>query len=132
MQYLTDILLGQRLEHYDFINPVQELRTDCFLEDVDDIFLAFKKHILPLLPCRFFSRRIRPFDADNRQTVSAPGVSADELSQLLIPVAAGTAMEAYDDAVVRCRVQAENSLTFTCEEVPAVDLTVYIVIITLA
>ena len=30
------------------------------------------------------------------------------------------------------RVQAENSLTFTCEEVPAVDLTVYIVIITLA
>lgn len=70
--------------------------------------------------------------ADNRQTVSAPGVSADELSQLLIPVAAGTAMEAYEDAVVRCRVQAENSLTFTCEEVPAVDLTVYIVIITLA
>ena len=41
-------------------------------------------------------------------------------------------MEAYDDAVVRCRVQAENSLTFTCEEIPAVDLTVYIVIITLA
>ena len=70
--------------------------------------------------------------ADNRQTVSVPGVSADELTQLLIPVAAGTAMEAYEDSVVRCRVQAENSLTFTCEEVPAVDLTVYIVIITLA
>lgn len=69
--------------------------------------------------------------SDNRQTVSAPGVSADELSQLLIPVAAQTAMEAYDDAAIRCRVQAKNSLTFTCEEVPAVDLTVYIVIITL-
>ena len=69
--------------------------------------------------------------SSNAQTVTVSGVSADELSQLIIPVAAGTAMEIYDDSVIRCRVQAENSLTFTCEEVPSSDLTVYIVIIPL-
>lgn len=68
----------------------------------------------------------------NAQTVSVPGVVADELSQLIIPVASSAAMEAYEDSGIRCRVQAQNSLTFTCEEVPAADLTLYVVIIPLA
>lgn len=61
-----------------------------------------------------------------RQTISVSGVQADELSQLIQPVPKSVSREAYYAAGVLCAAQAENSLTFQCEEIPGGDLTVYI------
>lgn len=66
--------------------------------------------------------------SSNAQTVSVPGVLADETKQLIQPIAASSSKEAYEEAGVSCTAQAANSLTFTCSEVPATNLTVYIVI----
>lgn len=62
------------------------------------------------------------------QTVTVQGVSADETAQLIQPVPASASMAAYYDAGVLATGQAANSLTFSCEEVPTADLTVYVVI----
>lgn len=66
--------------------------------------------------------------SSNTQTVSVPGILADETKQLIQPIAASSSKEAYEEAGVSCTAQAANSLTFTCSEVPATNLTVYIVI----
>lgn len=66
--------------------------------------------------------------ANKAQTVTVQGVSADETAQLIQPVPASASMAAYYDAGVIATGQAENSLTFSCEEVPTADLTVYVVI----
>ena len=62
------------------------------------------------------------------QTVTANGVLSDETSQIITPTPALASQSAYYDAGILCTGQAENSLTFTCETVPTVDLTVYVVI----
>ena len=62
------------------------------------------------------------------QTVTVQGILADESAQLIQPVPASASMAAYYDAGVLATGQAANSLTFSCEEVPTADLTVYIVI----
>lgn len=62
------------------------------------------------------------------QTVTVQGISADETAQLIQPVPASASMAAYYDAGVLATGQAVNSLTFSCEEVPTADLTVYVVI----
>lgn len=66
--------------------------------------------------------------ANKAQTVTVQGVSADETAQLIQPVPAAASMAAYYDAGVLATGQAANSLTFSCEEVPTADLTVYVVI----
>lgn len=62
------------------------------------------------------------------QTVTVNGVSSDETTQLIISTPALVSQTAYYDAGVICTAQAENSLTFTCENIPTVDLSVYVVI----
>ncbi len=62
------------------------------------------------------------------QTVTATGILADEMAQFITPTPALSSQSAYYDAGILCTGQAENSLTFTCETVPTVDLTVYVVI----
>lgn len=69
---------------------------------------------------------------ENTQTVAVPGVLAEELAQLLYIVPASASLSAYKDAAVLCTGQAADSLTFTCEETPAEDLTIYVVITPLA
>lgn len=68
------------------------------------------------------------WSGDNTQTVSVPGVLADETKQLIQPVAATSSKEAYELYGVSCTGQAADSLTFTCLALPESDLTVYVVI----
>lgn len=65
---------------------------------------------------------------DNTQTVSVPGILADETKQLIQPVAATASKEAYELYGISCTGQAADSLTFTCLALPESDLTVYVVI----
>lgn len=62
------------------------------------------------------------------QTVSVPGVLADETAQKITVAPASASRAAYNTAVVQCTAQATNSLTFTAVEVPSGDLAVYITI----
>ena len=63
----------------------------------------------------------------NTQTVTVSGVLADETKQLIQPMPAIASQSAYYGAGVLCSGQAANSLTFTCQNVPTEDLTVYVV-----
>ena len=62
------------------------------------------------------------------QTVTATGVLADEMAQSITPTPALSSQTAYYEAGILCTGQAANSLTFACETVPTVDLTVYVII----
>ena len=44
LQYLTDVGLRQRFEHYHFIDSVQEFRTDSPLEHFQHFIAAFSQH----------------------------------------------------------------------------------------
>lgn len=66
--------------------------------------------------------------SSNAQTVSVPGVLADETKQLIQPTPANANRTAWNDAGIQCTGQAANSLTFTCETVPSSNITVYVVI----
>lgn len=65
--------------------------------------------------------------ANNSQTVSVPGVTADNN---IIPCPAPESYTAYNESSVRCSAQADGKLTFTCDEVPSVALTVNVLILT--
>lgn len=65
--------------------------------------------------------------SSNTQTVTVSGVSADESAQLIMPVPALASQTAYYEAGILVTGQAANSLTFTCQNVPTEDLTVYVV-----
>ena len=65
------------------------------------------------------------------QTVTVTGVKADETAQLITPVPALASQAAYNEAGILCTAQAENSLTFTAETIPATNLTVYVVVQTI-
>ncbi len=64
----------------------------------------------------------------NQQTVSVPGISADEGAQWVRPVPTVASQQAYLAAGIRCTGFAANSLTFTADTVPTVNLSVYILI----
>lgn len=64
----------------------------------------------------------------NAQTITVPGVLADETKQLITPAPALASQAAYLDAGVLCTGQAADSLTFTCQTVPTGNLTVYVAI----
>lgn len=63
-----------------------------------------------------------------KQTVTVPGVLADESAQLIYPVPALAAQTAYMDAGIRCTAQAASSLTFTADTAPTADIQMFIVI----
>lgn len=66
--------------------------------------------------------------SNKAQTVSVPGVSSNEAAQLITPVPAIASQSAYYDAGIRATGQAANSLTFTADTVPTVNLSVYVVV----
>lgn len=66
--------------------------------------------------------------SSNTQTVTVSGVSATETAQLITPTPAIASQSAYYEAGIMCTEQAANSLTFTCQTVPTIDLIVYVVI----
>lgn len=61
------------------------------------------------------------------QTVTVPGVLADESAQLIQLVPALSAQTTYMDAGIRCTAQAANSLTFAADTAPAADILLYVV-----
>lgn len=66
--------------------------------------------------------------ADNAQTVTVSGVSADETAQLIQPMPAVASQDTYISAGIICSGQAENQLTFKCSTVPTDDISLYVVI----
>lgn len=62
------------------------------------------------------------------QTISVPGILADETKQKITVAPASASRVVYTDCLVQCTAQAADSLTFTCDEVPGSNLTVYITI----
>lgn len=62
------------------------------------------------------------------QTVTVTGIQAAEMAQMITPVPALSSQQEYYTAEVMVTAQAENSLTFTCAQTPASDLTVYVVV----
>lgn len=64
--------------------------------------------------------------ADKAQTVTANGVTADNT---VVVSPAPASYTAYADGAVRCTAQGSNSLTFTCDDVPAGDITVNVTVI---
>ena len=66
--------------------------------------------------------------SEKTQTVTVPGILADETKQLITPTPALAYQTAYYGAGIRCTNQAADSLIFTAETVPTEDLTIYVTI----
>lgn len=66
--------------------------------------------------------------SSNQQTVSVPGVLADEGAQLIQPVPTIASQNAYFEAGILCTNQGADSLTFTAEETPSQTIMLYIII----
>lgn len=64
----------------------------------------------------------------NEQVVTVNGVSSVEDKQLIQPVPYISDQEEYINSVIICKSQSENSLTFSCAEVPVKNINVYVVI----
>lgn len=62
------------------------------------------------------------------QSVTISGVSADEASQLLLPMPTAASKSAYDESGIQMTGQAANSVTFTCDTVPTAAIEVWVVI----
>lgn len=82
---------------------------------------AFKpKSTLVTLPLSAWS--------NNTQTVTVPGVLADESKQLIQPMPTIADQAVYSAAGISCTGQAANKLTFKAQTVPTEDVQVYVVI----
>lgn len=60
------------------------------------------------------------------QTVGVTGSTTDESARLIIPMPSMASRVAYNDAGVQCSVQFDGAVTFVCDTIPTVDLTVYV------
>lgn len=65
---------------------------------------------------------------DKQQTVAVTGITSVEGEQLIQPVPYISDQSDYINSIVICKSQSDNSLTFSCEEIPTKNLNVYIVI----
>ena len=73
------------------------------------------------------------WDSDAKtQTVAVAGVLASETAQLILPTPTLADQAAYIEAGILATGQGADSLTFTAEEVPGVDLTVHVAVIPLS
>lgn len=64
---------------------------------------------------------------DNKQTVSVSGVIADETKQMLQPVPSNSDLMKFKNSGIFILSSSEGSVTFSCDEVPDSDLTIYVV-----
>lgn len=64
--------------------------------------------------------------SENVQTVTANGVTGENTA-FISP--APSSYVAYAESMIRCTEQGENTLTFTCDDVPANDITVNVTVI---
>lgn len=69
------------------------------------------------------------WDSTNKtQTVTVEGILANEDNQLIVPTPKSTSATDYVTAGIYASGQGVDSLTFTCETIPTVDLQVYVVV----
>ena len=66
---------------------------------------------------------------EKKQIISVPGLKEDVLKQLIIPTQLSADIEKYYSAGIRISARGDNTLTFSCETIPAGDITFYLVII---
>lgn len=134
-----DILADEKTSVYLELHADSELAGAAKLKKIDaqggakeyklfhegnlDTTAAIPKYVAVTLPAASW--------AGNTQNATVSGVLADETAQLIQPVPAIASQAAYIDAGVRCIGQAMNQITFTCSQVPATDLMVYVVITSL-
>lgn len=69
------------------------------------------------------------WDENNEQTVTIPGVLADESKQLVISTPTSANQNAFYAAGIRMVSQSTDAVTFRCNGVPEEDLTVYVALI---
>ena len=67
--------------------------------------------------------------SNNTQTVTVPGVLADESKQLIQPMPTIADQAVYSAAGISCTGQPANKLTFKAQTVPTEDVQVYVVIL---
>lgn len=63
---------------------------------------------------------------NKKQTISVLDVSADEAEQLIVPIPSSASSLEYYASKIRATVSADNSMEFTCETTPVVDLDAYV------
>ena len=68
---------------------------------------------------------------NNTQTINVEGILADEEQQQIIIAPKSNSTVAYNNAGVYCSGQASNSLTFTADVTPSVNLDLNITVQTL-
>lgn len=66
--------------------------------------------------------------SNNTQTVTVPGVLADESKQLIQPMPTIADQAVYSAAGISCTGQAANKLTFKAQTVPTEDIQMYVVV----
>lgn len=109
-----------------FYNVGGALRTDlvendAYLPTMEDVKMEIRpKSTLVTLPLSAWS--------NNTQTVTVPGVLADESKQLIQPMPTIADQAVYSAAGISCTGQAANKLTFKAQTVPTEDVQVYVVI----
>lgn len=98
--------------------------NDAYLPTMDDVKEELRnsrpKSTLVTLPLSAWS--------NNTQTVTVPGVLADESKQLIQPMPTIADQAVYSAAGISCTGQAANKLTFKAQTVPTEDVQVYVVI----
>lgn len=62
------------------------------------------------------------------QKVTVSSVLADETKQLIMPMPAMASQNTYAAAGIACTLQEANALTFRCQTVPTVDISVFVTI----
>jgi hypothetical protein len=97
------------------------VENDAYLPTMEDVKTEIRpKSTLVTLPLSAWS--------NNTQTVTVPGVLADESKQLIQPMPTIADQAVYSAAGISCTGQAANKLTFKAQTVPTEDVQVYVVI----
>lgn len=65
---------------------------------------------------------------ENNQTVAVERIVADETKQLIQPLPASVSKDVYDECNIQCIAQNDGSLTFSCDNIPAEDVNLFITI----
>lgn len=64
--------------------------------------------------------------SNNLQTVRVEGVSANEIDQVIVVMPSTANQQVYYDSGVRAISQAQNKLTFQANNIPTIDLEIYV------
>lgn len=102
------------------IGAYSKAESDALFTSSTDVANAMPKlHVVTLTTSGWSSKS---------QNVTVNGVSANETSQKITVAPSAASRAVYTDCLVQCTAQAANRLTFTCDEVPGSNLTVYVTV----